>query len=278
MADAYNQGYSARAGQLSDYIQNKLPEFDTRYGRLHDAWNVLQQSVDAAHGATHAAQATGLAYNALLSAMKQSGSTLHDDVGGVVTAYSKVLNQVFQTKVIDDDRCDLVSCDPADAPTAPSSDVTDAQAQALQSGPPEYWWQAYFKRSAAGMYRRTTHGQYNVVTKVPDNYWPGHGPTADDALNSAGPNAVYTPTIHAGLVDLVGDIADSDADVAALEADIEVLRAKIKLTDSTLHEIARQKKAAIDAILQQPDENFKFNTPTVDWLSYDNTLHVRLAA
>lgn len=279
-ADAYNQAYSERASQLTAYVRDKLPDFDVRYGRLQDAWNALQQSVDAAKDATGGAQATGLAYNALLDAMKQSGATLHDDVGGVVTAYTRVLDQIFKTKVVDDDRCDAVSCDPPSAPTGPSREVAQAQAEALKAGPPEYWWQAYFKRSSTGVYTRlpSTRGHYDVVTSVENNYWPGVGPTLDDALNSAGPNAVYTPSIHAGMVDLVSDVADSDAAVAALEGTIEIIKGKIRLTESTLDEIARLKRATVDAILRRPDDNFRFNAPSVDWLSHDSKLRVRLAA
>lgn len=278
MADEYNNAYGQRAAQMGAFVRDRLPEFNGRFGTLQNSWDALQRSVDAAKGSTEAAQATSRAYNALLTAMKQSGATLGDDVGGVVTAYARVLEQIFKVKVVDDDRCDAVSCDPPSAPTAPSSDVVAAQALALKSAPPEYWWQAYFRRSSDGTYRRRTQGAYDVATDVPDNFWPGHGPTSDDALNSAGPNAVYTPAIHAGMEDLVSDIADSDAAVGALEATVRTIKAKIKLAESTLDEIARVKRSTIDALLSRPDDNFRFNSPSVDWLSHDAQLRVRLAA
>ena len=270
---SFEAQYADLVSRLRTFDQAQRPDFDTKLAALKAAWDDMQTSVTSTDAASGTASTTGRAFNALIDAIQQSGGVVQKDLAAAIRQYVLIVERLFTTKV-GEEECDVGGCTTPAVPTPPPPP---------KSAPPVYWWQAQFKRQnhgqrGAGSYERTTVGDYTVVTPVPTNYWPQNGPTADDRLNSAGPKAVYTPTIHKGVTSLVADIAASVKTIKDINQTIATLNATVALCDSTLTEIEHNKDAVIQALVSDPSGNFTFRNPSVDWLSYDGKLRVRLSA
>lgn len=271
-ASDFDAQYANLVAQLRSFDRSQRPDFDSRLAALQTAWNQMQASVASTNKVSGTASATGRAFNALITAIKQSGGVMQKDLAAAIREYVLIVERLFSTKV-GEENCDVGGC-ATPAVVKPPPPAANA--------PIVYWWESQFKRtnggSGPGTYARTTVGNYKIVTPVPTNYWPQNGPTGDDRLNSAGPNAVYTPTIHRGVTSLVTDIATSVKTIKDIKDAIEALHAVDRLCDSTLTEIEHNKDAVIQALASDPSGNFTFRKPSVDWLSYDGQLRVRLSA
>ena len=265
--------YADLVARLRAFDRSQIPDFDTKLAALKAAWDEMQTSVNTTDAASGKATNTGRAFNALIAAIQKSGGVVQKDLASAIREYVVIVERLFSTKVGEED-CDVGGCTTPTVPRPPPPPP---------NVPPVYWWQAQFKRTSAsagdaGKYARTTVGDYKVVTPVPSNYWPGNGPSGDERLHSAGPGAVYTPTIHKGVTSLVADIAASVKLIADITQTIARLNAVVDLCDSTLTEIEHNKDATIQALVSDPSGNFTFRKPSVDWLSHDGKLRVRLSA
>lgn len=276
----FESQYAALVSQLQAFDRDSMPDFDTQLQKLQAAWAALQAAVDAADTSVGVATTTGKTFNTLVANLNRSGRNIPKDLGNTVKTYVKVLERLFKQS-FDADACEDASCTPVPPPPPAPTPLA----------PPTYWWQTHYtraKHSGSAVYagdryvytrKEATLGNYKLVTPVPNNYWPGRGPAnADDRICSAGPDAVYTPTIHAGFSSLISDISNSEQTIKQLEATIASLSAKINLCDTTLAEIEHNKDVVIKALASAPDGNFTFKDPQLDWLSYDGKLRVRLAA
>ena len=234
---------------------------------LQAQWDDLQAQVRQLQPRLQGAYDAVGGHNAWADWIRRKTAPLDGDVAGAVAAYRAALERLLSVAVQDDDRCDTgAGC----APPAPAV----APAPPAPGAPVEYWFDAYFSRDpSSGAFSRKTGG-YGALTSVPGSYAPGAGPTSDDGLNSAG--VVYTPAIHAGLSQLVGDMRASQQAMDQLDRAIAGLHGDMDAATSLLADIERKKDAAVDAVLADPEANFKFGHATVDWLSYDGQLRVRL--
>lgn len=263
----YMANVTQRNQRATDLNQAQTTQQATAATQLDAQWEALNEHVAYTHASITSAQTAVEAHNAIVDSLKGSTGSLDADLSANLASYRAILEGLFKTSVEDDDRC---TTEPCDAPR-----VAAAPPPVLTGGPPAYWFDAYFTRSGGGRYRRIKGG-YGVATAVPDNYWPGQGPTTDDRLNSAGPAAVYTPTIHAGLQLLVSDTAATENNIVRIQRLIASIENDLATAASTLADIERKKQDALRAVVADPDDNFAFAAPTPDWLSYDGRLVARL--
>ena len=264
----YANNLGARNGRAGALNQAQAQQAAQASSAMDARWNALNSHVASTQARIDRAQSAVDAHNAIVDALKASTGSLDADLSANLASYRAILEGLFKTSVEEDGRCTTEPCDAPDSADGPPPG-------AVTGGRPAYWFDAYFTRTVDGRYARRKGG-YGVVTPVPTNYWPGQGPTPNARVNSAGPAAVYTPTIHGGVRALVDDTNASENNIVRIKRAIATIETDLAVAASTLADIERLKVEALRDVVARPDANFRFAAPTPDWLSHDGRLVARL--